>query len=179
MTLLLILMALLTFLLLVLLALFALSLLFFLPIVSGAPFVASNREIVKKMISLADIKPAIKAADLGSGDGRVVIALAKAGAKAHGYEINPLLVWWSRRSIRKEKLTDRAFIHWGSFWRHDLSSFDAITIFGISYIMRSLEKKLKAELKPGARVVSNEFIFPDWPYSQKESDVYLYELKNH
>ncbi|MBI3335210.1 MAG: class I SAM-dependent methyltransferase [Candidatus Portnoybacteria bacterium] len=143
--------------------------------VFGAPFVPSNRETVKKMIILAGVKPAIKAADLGSGDGRIVIALAKAGAEAHGYEINPLLVWWSRRRIRKEKLRGKAFIHWGSFWRHDLSSFDVITIFGISYIMRGLEKKLKEELKAGARVVSNEFIFPGWLSLKKDGGVYLYE----
>lgn len=150
---------------------------FLLPTIRGAPFVPSRYETLKKMMALAKVKPGMKTADLGSGDGRIVIALAKAGAEAHGYEINPLLVWWSRRIIKKEKLSDQAFIHWVNFWRHNVSSFDVVTIFGINYIMKNLERKLKKELKPDARIVSNGFTFPTWPYSQKDGNVYLYEPK--
>ena len=146
-------------------------------IVWGAPFDPSDRETVKKMVALANIQPCKKAADLGSGDGRVVIALAKAGAEAHGYEINPLLVWWARRNIRKAGLTDKASIHWKSFWRENFVSFDAITVFGVNYIMKDLEKKLRKELKTNARVVSNTWPFPTWSHSLKEGNVYLYEQK--
>ncbi|MDH5770984.1 MAG: methyltransferase domain-containing protein [Candidatus Bathyarchaeota archaeon] len=146
-------------------------------IVWGAPFDTSDRETVKKMVALANIQPCKKAADLGSGDGRVVIALAKAGAEAHGYEINPLLVWWARRNIRKAGLTDKASIHWKSFWRENFVSFDAITVFGVNYIMKDLEKKLRKELKTNARVVSNTWPFPTWSHSRKEGNVYLYEQK--
>ena len=58
----------------------------------GAIFARSKDEIVEKMILLADVKPGQKAIDFGSGDGRLVIAMARAGAEAHGYEINPFLV---------------------------------------------------------------------------------------
>lgn len=138
----------------------------------------SKRERVKKMIELADIKPGEKAVDLGSGDGRLVIALAKAGARAYGYEINPWLVRSARKNIGKEKVGDRAIIHRKNFWQEDLSDFDIITVYGLNHVMRRLEKKLQKELKPGARVISNSFQFPSWPHSKKEDNIYLYTKRS-
>ena len=142
----------------------------------GAFFAASEKKEVGKMIFLSGVKPGDKAVDLGSGDGRLVIALAKAGAEAHGYEINPVLVWWSRREIKKAGLSDKAFIHRNNFWNMSFSKFNVVAVFGIGYMMKKLEAKLKKELKPGSRVVSNYFIFPNWQYSKKEDNIYLYEI---
>lgn len=154
------------------LSLFALLLLA--TIVRGAPFVPSSSRNVEKMLALAKAKPGEKAADLGSGDGKIVIALARAGVQAHGYEINPLLVWWSRRNIRKAELSDKAFIHWKDFWRADLREYDVVILFGTNRIMRGFEKKLKKELQPGARVVSNIFRLPTWLDVAHDGSVFLY-----
>lgn len=140
----------------------------------GAVYVPSSYAKVEKMIKLAGPKTGEVAVDLGSGDGRIVIALAKAGAIAHGYEINPFLVWWSRYKIQRLGLTDRAFIHWQNFWKVDLSKADVVVVYGINYIMRSLEKKLKKELKTGARVISYAFPFPSWNHKHKEAGIFLY-----
>lgn len=140
----------------------------------GAIYVPTQKAKVEKMVELADIKPGEKAADLGAGDGRLVIALAKAGAQAHGYEINPWLVRLARKNIHRERLEGKAFIHWKNFWQEDFSNFDVVTIYGMRHLMRRLEKKLKKELKPKARVVSNSFQFPSWPKSKKEDDICLY-----
>ena len=146
------------------------------PVLAGGAFYASTREeTVKKMVALAQIKPGEKAVDLGSGDGRLVIALARTGAQASGYEIDPLLVWLSRRKIRQAGLEKQAFIYRQSFWNGDLSGFDVVTVYGISYMMKRLERKLKRELKTGARVVSNYFTFPAWAESKKEGRLYLYQ----
>ena len=126
------------------------------------------------MIFLADIKPGEKTADIGSGSGELVIAMANAGAKAHGYEINPFLVWLSRRNIKKAGLQGKAFVHWKNFWQIDFFEFDVVTVYGISYIMKTLELKLKKELKKDAKVVSNYFTFPNWPPAKKEDNIYLY-----
>ena len=140
----------------------------------GAVFANSTPQIVEKMISLANISPGKKAVDLGSGDGRLVIALAKQGVEAHGYEINPFLVLLSRMNIKKAGMQGKAFIHWQSFWDKDFSGFDIVTVYGISYIMKKLEIKLKKELKPNARVISNYFVFSGWrPFSQLDN-VYVY-----
>lgn len=161
------------FLILLFLVLFSIS---FLPILfRGAIYLPSKKKIVKKMIELAKIKSGEKAADLGAGDGRLIIALARAGAEAHGYEINPLLVWLAKTNIRKAGFENKAFIHFRSFWHENFSEFDIVTIYGIGYAMKKLEPKLKQELKPRTRIVSNCFTFPNWPKSKKEDGIYLYE----
>jgi ribosomal protein L11 methylase PrmA len=77
----------------------------FFPIARGAIYDPSSRIEAEAMARLAEVRPGEKAADLGSGDGRVVCALARGGAEAHGYEINPVLVLISRRNIRREGLS--------------------------------------------------------------------------
>mgnify|MGYP001577833905 FL=1 len=129
------------------------------------------------MIKLLDIRPGEKAADIGSGDGRIVIAMARAGAETHGYEIDPLLIWRSRRKIRQAGLQNKSFIHWKDFWNEDFSSFDIVTVYGIKHIMKKLEEKLKKELKPGARVVSNGFKFPTWQPLKSQDGLHLYIQK--
>lgn len=127
-------------------------------------------------MALAAVTPGEKAIDLGSGDGRIVIALARAGAEAHGYEINPLLVWLGRREIKKAGLEKSAFIHWKDFWSVDFSNFNIVTVFGISHIMRVLKRKCRRELPAGARVVANSFPFPGWQFAEKANNVYLYKV---
>ena len=156
--------------------LFVISALIFLiwSFLRGAPYVPSSPAAVEDMLRLADVRAGERMADLGSGDGRLVIAFARAGAEAHGFEANPVLVWWARRTIRRAGLEGRARIHWMSFWHADLSPFDVITIFGIDHIMAPLERKLRQELKPNARVVSNAFPFPNWEAKRSGGGVYLY-----
>jgi ribosomal protein L11 methylase PrmA len=145
-------------------------------IIKGGPYVPSDKKTIERMIKLLKIKKGEKAVDIGSGDGRIVIALANAGAKAYGYEVNPLLVYWARYQIWRQKLSGRAYSYWKSFWSVDLSDFDVVTVYAISYVMDDLGKKLIKELKPGARVVSHTFKFPEWKPVSEESGVYLYKV---
>lgn len=142
----------------------------------GAVFVPTNKEAVLTMVRLLQIKSGDRALDLGSGDGRIVIALACAGAEAHGYEHNPLLVWWSRHKIRKAGLSGRAFIHRANFWNRDFSEFTVVTVFGINYIMRTLEKKLLKEGRSGARIASYTFAFPTLKPLAQKNGIYLYKI---
>src|SRR5208337_3945742 len=96
----------------------------FFPLARGAVYVPSTREKALLIARLSGAGPGERAVDLGSGDGRIVIALARQGAEAHGFEVNPVLVLISLRNIRRAGFHGRAFIHWKSFWRADLSRFD-------------------------------------------------------
>ena len=156
------------------LILFGVAALLLSTVIRGAPFVPTRHSAVARIVALSELQPGQKAADIGSGDGRIVIAMARAGAVAHGYEINPFLVWWSKYKIYKAGLSGRAFVHWGSFWKVNFSEFDVVTIFGIGKIMKELGEKLRRELQPGAHVVSYVFSFPDWQYELKESAVMVY-----
>lgn len=143
------------------------------------PFVPSSVQRVSTMIELADIKPGQKAVDLGAGDGRIVIEMAKRGAIAVGYEIDKQRAKLSLENIKKENLEDKAIVFNGNFWYVDLSRFDIVTLYGITGIMERLEKKLKTELKEGARIVSNFFTFPGLTPEIEKEDVYLYTITNH
>ena len=122
----------------------------------------------------AAVQPGDIVADLGSGDGRILIALAQDGAEAHGYEVNPLLVWNSRRAIRKAGLADKAIVHRQSFWKADLSRYRTVVAYGFPHIMKGLGKKLQKELPSGAKVISNVFVFPNLKEIRSENKVRLY-----
>lgn len=128
------------------------------------------------MINLSNVKEGDKVADLGSGDGRIVIEFAKKGAEAHGYEINPILVFIARRKILNEGLKDRAFIHLQSFWNINLSDFNIISAFQFRHVMPPLEKKILNEMQKGSKIVSNTWKFPNLKIKKKIEDIYLYTI---
>lgn len=141
----------------------------------GAPFVPTDKRNVDDMISIAQIKPGDKMVDLGAGDGRIVIAAAKQGAQAEGYEISPFLWLLANWNIKKEGLEKQAKVHLSSYWAHDLSDMDVVTMFLIDHYMPRMHKKLHNELRKGSRVVSYAFQFPNWEHEDKNGKgVYLY-----
>ena len=146
------------------------------PIIRGAVYFPTKPKNVELMMNFLDLNRGC-IVDLGSGDGRIVIALAKRGIEAHGYEINPLLVLYSRLKIRSLGLEQKACIHWKSFWRVDFSKFDGVIVYGFPSIMYRLGKKLEKELKPQTKIISNMYQFPAWKYDQKTNGVYLYSVK--
>ncbi|HJX50850.1 MAG TPA: methyltransferase domain-containing protein [Candidatus Nanoarchaeia archaeon] len=153
-----------------------LSFFFVFPWFYGAPFEPTDEKKLRKIMKLAKIKRGEKAVDLGSGDGRIVIALAKAGADAHGYEINPFLVLLSRIKIKKLGLKN-AHIHWKSFWGINLRRYDIIIMFQFHTVMNRLKNKLKKEMKNNSRIVSYYWKLPDWKIVKKIENIYLYKKK--
>ncbi len=158
--------------------LFTIFILMMYALIFGAPFatLASNR--IETMIKLLKLKKGDKVVDLGSGDGRIVIAFAKLGLESHGYEINPVLVAWSRFKIRQMGLQNKAFIHFKSYWSEDFSGFNAVTVYGIGHMMGRLEKKLRKELKSGSKIVSNYFGLPSLRAVKQDNKVWLYKISN-
>lgn len=142
----------------------------------GAPFIATDKRKVQRIVALVKPKAGERAADLGSGDGRLVIALAQQGIEVHGYEVNPLLVAWSRYRIRRAGLAERAFIHQQSYWHIPLADFDVITMFGAGgKMMVRLAEKFMRESKPGARLVSNGYELPSLTPTIRDRSLYLYQ----
>jgi ribosomal protein L11 methylase PrmA len=163
--------------LLVSLALMAFCLLILYYLAQGALYVPTHKITVGQMMDLVHPKPGLKIADLGSGDGRIVIAAALAGAEAVGFEINPLLVWYSRFKAKKAGLDPKALIQTANFWKQDLGSFDVIFVFGISHIMKKLSKKFDNELRPDSIVVSNAFELPGFEQIRKTGSLFVYKAK--
>jgi cyclopropane fatty-acyl-phospholipid synthase-like methyltransferase len=145
-------------------------------VVNGAPLVVTDEKTLKNLIKMADIKGDDLVADLGSGDGRLVIAMAQKGARVHGYEINPILVIYSRMKIRALGLSGKAKVYWRSYWGADLKGYDLVVVFGISYIMKRLEEKLAEELTGGSRIITHTYKLPHIKPSESKDGVYLYEI---
>lgn len=143
-------------------------------VLSGAPYMPTSASLITKMLERTAPHAGLRVADIGAGDGRIVTAFAKSGADAVGIEHNFGLAWLARRKIRAAHLEEKASIRCVDLWKTDFSSFDVVVVFGITHIMPKLEKKLLAELKPGARVYSVVFTFPNWKPSWEEGGLYEY-----
>lgn len=143
----------------------------------GASFERTDEKTLKTMLQFAHVKKNEMVVDLGSGDGTIIIAFAREGAIAHGYETNPLLVLWTKWRIYRSGLNGKAFVHWKNFWGVDLGKFDVVTTFQVGFMMNALEKKLLKEARKNIRVVSNNWEFPNLKPVKKTDDVFLYEIK--
>jgi cyclopropane fatty-acyl-phospholipid synthase-like methyltransferase len=146
------------------------------------PFVTTSSDNLKTVIELANIKPGERIVDLGSGDGRVILAFGKLAKRyeheqksvIHGFEIKPELVIRTNERIVQAGLQDIVSVYQKSFWDVDLSQYDRIYIYGMQSILGRLERKLEQEMRPGALFISNIFKLPHWKPKKKESDIYLY-----
>lgn len=100
--------------------------------------------------------------DIGSGDGRIVIAAAKRGFRAVGFELNPWLVWYSRYRAWREGVHHSTSFYISDLWKVSFAQYSNVVIFGVPQMMEQLEDKLGKELQSSARVVACRFPFPSW-----------------
>jgi len=150
-----------------------------------APYIPTPQIVVEKMLEAGRVKPGDMVYDLGSGDGRVVITAAqKFGARAVGVEILPDLCQKASDKIKALGLEDRVSMIEGSALRVDLSPADVVTMFFLTSSNERLKPNLEKYLKPGARVVSNEFPVKGWKSSEvvhvktgsMDHVIYVYEI---
>ena len=128
-----------------------------------APFDPTSLEVTERMLALAGVRKGDVVYDLGSGDGRMVIAAAKKyGVKAIGFEIDPGLVKLARENVRKQGVEKLVEIRQQDFMKADLSPATVVMLY-LSYDGNlALRSRLMNQLKSGARVVSNTFDMGDW-----------------
>jgi len=124
-------------------------------------WVPTAHTLVEKMLDMADVKSGDYLIDLGSGDGRTVIAAAKRGAKALGIEYNPKMVELAKRNAAREGVADRASFVQGDIFASDFSKASVLTLFLLPQINLQL-MPLILNMKPGTRVVSNSFDMGSW-----------------
>ncbi len=117
--------------------------------------------LVEKMLDLANVSPKDYVIDLGSGDGRLVIAAAKRGARALGIEYDPDMVELSKRNAEKEGVSDRAKFIRADIFESDFSQATVITMFLLPELNLRLRPQI-LKLKPGTRIVSNTFDMGEW-----------------
>ena len=170
---------------------FMIAVLFLLPALAGAQqyepsvgqegkdviWVPTPEDLVEAMLDAAKVTPNDSVMDLGSGDGRLVIAAAKRGARAVGVEYNPDMVTLSRANAEKAGVSAKATFLNADLFATDISKATVITM----YLLPSLNLKLRPtilDLKPGTRVVSHAFNMEDWEPDQTATvegrDAYLW-----
>jgi hypothetical protein len=126
----------------------------------AAPYVPMRSNDLAKALEFMQIKPRDKFFDLGAGDGRILAAAEKSGARAIGYEISlmPFLVAKLRKVFSRAKFE----ILFKDFWQVDLRDADVVFAFLMPRVMPRLKEKLEKELRSGARVISYAWLVPDW-----------------
>ena len=152
---------------------FGLLLIFAFVILFGAPYLPTFNKQVSAAFAISKLKQGDSLVDLGSGDGRVLLAAAKRGIKATGYEINPIL--WLFSVIRTWPYRKLVTVKLKSFWSEELPETDVVFVFLIEHFMQKLDKKLTKELKPGTKVVSHAFKLPRQEMSRHEA-LFLYRF---
>ena len=119
-------------------------------------WIPSPSDMVEKMLDMARVTPRDYVVDLGSGDGRNVIAAAKRGARALGVEYNPDLVELSRRAAAAAGVADKATFVQGDMFKADISQATALVLFLIPDNLAKLAPRF-LELRAGTRIVSNTY----------------------
>lgn len=124
-------------------------------------WVPTPHATVEKMLDVARVTPQDFVMDLGSGDGRNIIAAAKRGARALGVEYNADMVELSRRVAAQEGVADKALFVQGDMYEADISQATVLALFLLPENLDKLAPKFLA-LKPGTRIVANQFWIDGW-----------------
>jgi protein-L-isoaspartate O-methyltransferase len=153
-----------------------------------APYVPSPQVVVERMLEAADLKSGETVYDLGCGDGRVVITAAREfKAKGVGVELSPELARQARDQVRTLGLTNRVTIIQGDLLEVDLKPADVVTLYLLTSSNERLKPLVEANLRPGARVVSHDFMMRGWkpvridtvPATNRTHMIYVYQMPPH
>ncbi len=179
-------------------------LLFGFVVMFGAPYLPTLRKQQQAALDLLDLKPGQLLVELGSGDGRMLKVAAEQGIRSVGYELNPLLVLYSRLvTFRYRRLVT---IKLANFWRSPLPECDGIYVFLLDRYMAKLHTKIIQEIGSsvnpavdlshppkadnhlpkrqierahyGVKLVSFAFKIPGEKHITEKSGMYLYFFDN-
>jgi SAM-dependent methyltransferase len=126
------------------------------------PYVPTTDDAVSAMLKLADVKKGDVVYDLGCGDGRIVVAAAKLGARGVGIDINPERIAEANANAKKNGVEGQVRFEENDLFQADIKDATVVTLFLLSSVNMKLRPKLLADLKPGTRIVSNTFDMGDW-----------------
>lgn len=138
----------------------------------GAPYVPTWQVDIDHALKQAKLKRGQVFVDLGCGDGKVLVAAAKRGAKVVGYEINPILwliSWWRVRPYHGR-------VYLKSFWRAELTDADVVFAFLATRFMAKFERVMGAKLRSGTTLISYVFELPHKPAVAKNRNTYFYKF---
>ena len=132
------------------------------------PYVQTPQNVVDRMLQMAHVGPRDYVIDLGSGDGRLVIAAAKKyGAHGFGVDLDRRLVELANRNAAKAGVRDRAAFYERDIYETDLTAASVVTIYLLPEVNLMMRPTLLATLKPGTRVVTHDYDMGEWQPDQQ------------
>ena len=138
------------------------------------PYVATQRHKIEVIMKFAQVKKGETIVDLGSGDGRLLFASAAKGARAIGYEINPLLIFLTLLHAKLKGLSDNIVVIRRNLWKADLKVADVIFVYAKRKTMQKFEDFVYKNAKSGTRIVVNTNPFPSKKPVKEENKIFLY-----
>jgi SAM-dependent methyltransferase len=135
----------------------------------GAPYLPTLAPQAKAALELLELKPGQTLLELGSGDGKVLVAAAQAGLQVVGVEINPFLVVFSW--LRTRRYRGQVRVVWGNFWRTPWPPADGVFVFLLDRFMPKLDERMRVYKKP---LVSFAFEVPGRKADAEKDGVFLY-----
>jgi len=143
------------------------------------PYVPTPPEVVSAMLKMAEVGPNDIVYDLGSGDGRIVVAALRdyKAQKGVGVDLDPARVKDGNANAAKAGVGDRATFVEGDVFKFDFSEATVLTMYLYPSVNMQLRPRILSELKPGTRVVSHQFSMQDWVpdvYDQFDDNHHLY-----
>ncbi len=127
------------------------------------PYVTTRAATVDAMLDMALVAEGDHVIDLGTGDGRILIAAARdRGAGGLGVDLDPTLIAEARSEAERLGLSDRVVFREQDLFETPLGQADVVTMFLLPEVNLRLRPRLLAELRPGSRVVSNRFDMGEW-----------------
>ena len=132
------------------------------------PYVPTPHEVVKAMIALAGVKKGDVVYDLGCGDGRIVIAAVKTpGVRGVCVDIDPDRIRESRDNAAREGVGERIRFERADLFQVPIADASVVTMYLLPEVNLRLRPRLRAELRPGTRIVSHAFSMGDWKPTRK------------
>ena len=154
--------------------------------VSRAPFLPTPSAVARRMLELASTGPMDLVCDLGCGDGRLVVSAAKEfGARAIGVDLDPVRIAEATEHAVAQQVSGRVNFVCSDLMAQGLSGVTVLCLYLLPGFYPRIRQKLVREARPGTRIVSHNYVFPDWPPEATEivrtgllrvSQIYLWRL---
>ena len=134
-------------------------------------FVPTRDAVIEAMLDTAGVGPNDIVYDLGCGDGRIVVAAAKRGARAVGIDIDPQRITEAKQRAADEGVTDKVTFLEQDLFQSDIREATVVTLYLLPSLNVKLRPMLMEQLRPGTRIVSHDFDMGDWkPEKTVEAD---------
>ncbi|XP_043651858.1 ATP synthase subunit C lysine N-methyltransferase [Drosophila teissieri] len=146
------------------------------------PYVPATTEQIQNVLSFLPKNSTGKLLDIGSGDGRIVVAAAQhnRALRTDGVELNPWLVYYSRLAALRHGVSTQTRFFRRDLWKFEIKDYNFVVIFGVEQMMQDLEHKLIAECPHNTKIIACRFPLPSLEHVKIIEDgvntVWFYDL---